>query len=228
MGDYAYRKSDKKEIKVGTCGSMYYLTFQQWANGDVCGGDVAGLIDVLPAITFRLPMENEKDIKAGDFDFYGFHGAEPIKILFKQRYVDKEHNNYEETPFVKEIHGWAMKNPSFIQLRNEYAGIMRCVPCYHGWLAPEEEVKQEKIGYNGFNDNVLCLTSVGFTHQMEAVVNVSCYACGQSICALSVDELDNLHSIGEGRKDFQNVVDCLHYMNEWAEQHRKELKPYAK
>lgn len=225
MGDYAYRKSDNQRIKIGTCGSLYYLTFDQWAADSVYGEDAAYIRGCLKgAITFRLPLEAEKDIKPGDFDFNGFHGTYPIQLYFRQRYVDEEHRNYELTDFVKEIKGHCFSSPGFIKMtkkvgRDNYeCGIYASAPCYHGFSASEKEQREKHFSYNGFHSNVLGITSVGFAHNGAAGANLTCMCCEKTVCMVDRHELQEQFGCfcSEDKKDFQNVLDCLTRMETWA------------
>jgi len=68
MGEYALRKSDDTEIKIGTCEDMYYLRYED-------RDKVSKLPNSLDPRTeynlrFRLPFPDEDDIKPGEYDDY--------------------------------------------------------------------------------------------------------------------------------------------------------------
>ncbi|SHI61056.1 hypothetical protein SAMN02745671_01138 [Anaerovibrio lipolyticus DSM 3074] len=228
MGDYAYRKCDGQEIKIGTCGVNYYLTFDQWVNGEVWGKDARLMNKNLERQSFRLPIEEEKDILPGDFDFHGFDGADPVRVFFRKEYVDEGNRDYRYTPFVKEIRKYCFENKGQLAMTKklgkyrfgdfeEGTGIYAYAPCYHGFVADKDEFKGKNFGYNGFNPHVLCITSVGFSSTMEAVATVSCYACEKHICMVGVDEMYQFRPLTSNyEQDFWNTVNLLHRMNRWA------------
>lgn len=223
MGDYAYRKSDDAHIKIGTCGSLYYLTFDQWAAGEVYGEDANYISRYIRGTTFRVPLEAEKDIKPGDFDFNGYHGTEPIRLVFDKMYVDEEHHNYELTDFAKEIKGHCLHSPGFISMtkgigrEGHSCGIYASAPCYHGFTASREEQKEKNFSYNGFQSHVLGITSVGFSHDGMAGATLSCICCESSFCMVDRYELENFRCFySDNKKDFQNVIECLERMEDWA------------
>lgn len=67
MGEYAVRKSDGQEIKIGTCEDMYYLRYDQ--RDAVQGGDAAlWAARAWEGARFRFPFPGEDGIAPGDFD----------------------------------------------------------------------------------------------------------------------------------------------------------------
>ena len=224
MGDYAYRTCDNAEIKVGCCGALYYVTFDQYVNGEVYGGDMVGLSKHVDKLTFRLPLESEKGILPGNFDFDGSYGAEPIPIYFKRRYIDEDNRNYELTEFVKEIKGYCMQKPGKIQMTHiiekhrdwtEGTGIYAYAPCWHGFIPKD---RPASIGYNGFNDNVLGISHLEFS-EGKAYAVLCCRACGSIVCGVDADELEkNFDVISRYDKDLANIIDCIRRMDKWVEE----------
>lgn len=65
MGDYMLRTADRERIKVGTCGALYYLRFDQWRQVEPCGDiDLSRCID---RVQFRFMWPDEDNIPAGEF-----------------------------------------------------------------------------------------------------------------------------------------------------------------
>jgi hypothetical protein len=62
MGEYAFRKSDKKEVKIGTCETMYYL---RWDNRN----DIVYPHNWLD-VSFRLPFPDEDSVPIGEYVEY--------------------------------------------------------------------------------------------------------------------------------------------------------------
>jgi len=60
MGEYAKRKSDGKEVKIGTCENMYYLRHEDKSKVKLCEGSGFGY-------RFRLPFPDEDSLQPGDY-----------------------------------------------------------------------------------------------------------------------------------------------------------------
>jgi hypothetical protein len=67
MGEYAIRKSDNVEVKIGTCESMYYLRADQRSQVRHLEGNVHPERDA-HSIRFRFPFPDEDTIAPGDFN----------------------------------------------------------------------------------------------------------------------------------------------------------------
>lgn len=125
MGEYAIRKSDNQEIKIGTCENMYYL---RYSDRDKVRRKNDNNLDpnddqIVSELRFRLPFPDEDHIKPGDYE-----------------------------PFRKEdvlLYGYEPKNenPGTLQLHTKY-GMLLNVPCYHGEKLPEN-IGDIKAFWNG-------------------------------------------------------------------------------
>ena len=62
MGEYAKRKKDGVEVKIGTCNQLFYLRHDQLS-------DVEYSYNGMNCF-FRIPNPDEDGIEAGDFDNY--------------------------------------------------------------------------------------------------------------------------------------------------------------
>lgn len=103
MGEYARRKYDEVDIKVGTCESMYYLRYTQ--RNDVVFRSPCPI----DALWFRLPRPEENGILAGDFEFHGYMGAKPLPIVFK---TDEEGNTSAEVEaHATEVKQYCLESP---------------------------------------------------------------------------------------------------------------------
>lgn len=69
MGEYAKRKSDGQEIKIGTCESMYYLRADQRDAVEAMPGNVHP-IDDAEHVRFRFPFPDEDKVLPGEFANY--------------------------------------------------------------------------------------------------------------------------------------------------------------
>ena len=132
MGEYAIRKSDGQEIKIGTCEQMYYLRADQVdlirpLNENNVNPQSAAQAE---KIRFRFPFPQEDRNAPGEFEDYdyglGLYGIEPPE--------DIEH--------------------SFLQFTRNYpqaGGITLSTPCPR---SKEGKAAGLKINYNGYNGPV--------------------------------------------------------------------------
>lgn len=67
MGEYAVRKSDGENVKIGTCEDMYYLRYDQRKLVKATRGNVDPVADVRE-LRFRFPWPDEDGTKPGSFD----------------------------------------------------------------------------------------------------------------------------------------------------------------
>lgn len=67
MGEYATRKSDGQNVKIGTCENMYYLRADQVELIRPESGNVSPLRD-WKEIRFRFPWPDEDSVAPGDFE----------------------------------------------------------------------------------------------------------------------------------------------------------------
>jgi hypothetical protein len=125
MGEYAIRKSDNQEIKIGTCENMYYLRYSDRDMVTALEGNVDPMDeDTVKELRFRLPFPDEDNIKPGEYE--PFRGA---------------HLSYDfKAPDT-------VKDPGIVQLHSK-KGLMVNVTCYHGEKLPEN-TKDVHFFFNG-------------------------------------------------------------------------------
>ena len=71
MGEYAIRKSDGAEVKIGTCEDMYYLRADQADQVTHKSGNVDPRnLEHLKSLRFRFPWPDEDMTAPGSFDRY--------------------------------------------------------------------------------------------------------------------------------------------------------------
>jgi hypothetical protein len=121
MGEYAKRKSDGVEIKIGTCESMYYL---RWDDRD----KVTPLPGSLNPATegnlyWRLPLPEEDDILPGAYES---HDKRITLLPWEEE--DNSWKTYEPDDEVE---------PGTFQLHHESSGLLLNVRCYHGVKLPD-------------------------------------------------------------------------------------------
>lgn len=113
MGEYATRKSDGVEVKIGTCESMYYLrhedqskvTYQYFEHG----------------LRYRLPFPDEDSVAVGEYPDH-----ERGLRLYKT-----DENGWSEG-FIPD----GDLEPGLIQLTHP-SGLLVNVKCHHGLKLPE-------------------------------------------------------------------------------------------
>jgi hypothetical protein len=120
MGEYAIRKSDQAEIKIGTCESMYYL---RWEDIDKVQINY-NLRE--PGLWFRLPLPKEDGIEPGSYD-----GHRALVRLMP--YPDPD-NERQTIAFSLED-----PTPGRFQMHHP-SGLLLGVPCYHGAHLPDVAV----------------------------------------------------------------------------------------
>jgi hypothetical protein len=126
MGEYAIRKSDNQEIKIGTCESMYYLRYSDRHMVRALEGNVDPMDEgTVKELRFRLPFPDEDKVKPGEYKDYS-RGAS-LSYDFKDE--------------------GTVNTPGIVQLHSK-CGMMVNVTCYHGEKLPED-TKDARFFFNG-------------------------------------------------------------------------------
>lgn len=129
MGEYA--KFNGREIKIGTCESMYYLRYEDRARVD----PVPHSLDPakVTGLFFRLPYPDEDGQEPGSYKMHnkGYRLGKREELPNGQSYWADWHP--EDA---------ADADPGIIQLSHE-SGLLLNVPCHHGAKLPDvgEHVK---------------------------------------------------------------------------------------
>lgn len=172
MGEYAIRKLDRKEIKIGTCESMYYLRFEDRSkvaplpnNVDVSrDSDAAQLL-------FRLPFPDEDGMQPGQYS--DFNRGERLYRASKFG-----HDDFEDAE--------TLDDPGLMQLRHEQSGLLVNMPCYHGQRLPELTENGKKVAtfWNGkghsFELHMLRCVRDEETGNLALLPVVRCRHCGHA------------------------------------------------
>lgn len=154
MGEYARRKRDGVEVKIGTCSDMYYIRYED-------RDKVARLQNSLDCsvefnLRWRLPFPDEDKVKIGEYEDYcrgcGLSGF----------------NDYDGM----------IDNVGTLQLTHE-SGLLINVPCYHGIKLPD--ITGPKVGafWNG-KSNHIELSSVKNMPDGTLRPVIRCRYCGES------------------------------------------------
>lgn len=154
MGEYATRKSDGQEIKIGTCESMYYLRYEDRAKVRHLSGNVNPVKDA-GELRFRLPFPDEDGIQPGEYEDYN-RGQRLYRYLPCQcckgepttyKCIRCDGSGCE--PYADQFSDPSTTDdPGIMQLRHEASGLILNVPCYHGEKLPDV-VKPMQAFWNG-------------------------------------------------------------------------------
>lgn len=132
MGEYAIRKSDNEEIKIGTCEMMYYLRYEDRhkvsPRPDRNDTDPSTFENVF----WRLPFPDEDHVLPGDYENHGR----------AERLYTKD--DCCATALTAEL----TSNDGIIQLHHE-SGLLLNVPCTHGRELPDTTGTSIKSFWNG-------------------------------------------------------------------------------
>jgi len=118
MGEYTKRLSDRQEIKIGTCESMYYL---RWDDIDKVASPGYSLRE--PGFWFRLPFPDEDDIGPGGYDTHD----RGYRLLPYQAEDDP-------APTLFEVPD---PSPGLLQVYHSNSGLLLNVKCHHNQKLPE-------------------------------------------------------------------------------------------
>lgn len=165
MGEYATRKSDKQQIKIGTCESMYYL---RW-NDRLAVTKMQGSLDpaTCPNLYWRLPLPCEDDILPGDYD--SCHAT--VRLL----------PWYDENDKAVSYEPPGTLDPGTIQLHHP-SGLLLNVKCHHGNKLPEVsgEIKACWNGKDGYPLELCGIKNHELADGSQVLMPlVRCRHCGQ-------------------------------------------------
>jgi hypothetical protein len=116
MGEYAIRKSDGEEIKIGTLEEMYYIRYEDQSKVTLKPNNRFGY-------RWRLPFPDEDNLQPGDYKQHNRRCR-----LYKARDDKKGYDDFTDESKVSEN--------GLVQLTHE-CGLLINVPCFHGIKLPE-------------------------------------------------------------------------------------------
>lgn len=136
MGEYAIRKVDGMEVKIGTCTDMYYLRYEDRRLVYKIPGNVDPRVDT--NLTWRLPFPEEDHIAIGMYP-PGFKGFPLV--------------GFSSPETVNDVGYTILTNAT-----PSKAGISIRVPCYHGERLPD--IEGGKVFWSGSNSKAYELIAV--------------------------------------------------------------------
>jgi hypothetical protein len=117
MGEYATRKSDHQEVKIGTCEDMFYLRYEDRGKVRQLPGSLNPATEL--DLRFRLPFPDEDSVRIGEYQ--DFNRGER---LYAENDTDCRNLHIPDD------------DPGIIQLTHK-SGLLLNVPCHHGQKLPE-------------------------------------------------------------------------------------------
>ena len=172
MGEYAKRKIDGVDIKIGTCEDMFNCRYDQISEV------------IYPYMSdnlyWRIPTPDEDGIKPGDFNH---------SLLLRDIYTPWK-IKIDASRFSEEDKT-GMKQQGSFQLREPKMGLLVNIRCPHGF--PMEQFKQNKegdiisMGYNGHQDTLYLKGLKNEPSEMKVLVE--CSAC-RSMWSFSFNDIE--------------------------------------
>jgi hypothetical protein len=182
MGEYAIRKSDGVEIKIGTCEDMYYIRFEDRDKVSALRGNV-DIANDPDGSRFRLPFPDEDDVLPGEYHEYN-RGLRLYRMVEGPPYLGPNQEPTEHCEDWKDES--AANHPGVIQLHHQDAGLLVNLPCYHGIKLPELiEGAGGRVstfwngkGHSFVLSSVKCIKSDGDLHILQPVIR--CRHCDEA------------------------------------------------
>lgn len=172
MSEYATRKIDCKEFKIGTCDDMFNCRYDQISEV------------IYPYMSdnlyWRIPTPDEDGIQPGDFN---------QSLLLRDIYTPWK-VKIDASRFSEEDKA-GMKQQGFFQLREPKMGLLVNIRCPHGF--PMEQFKQNKegdiisMGYSGHQDTLYLKGLKNEPNELKVLVE--CSACG-SMWSFSFNDIE--------------------------------------
>ena len=154
MGEYAKRKSDGLEVKIGTCENMYYLRYDRRNEVDYDFGNYKW--------NWRIPTPDEDDVRDGEFG----------GLLVDGKYIPHRLGLIYDIP--EDVQNEIASYEGLMQIHDNKCGLLANIPCYHGIKLPEGTDKI-KFHWNGKSDCIyLAFLQNG---EKELLVGTQCKMC---------------------------------------------------
>jgi len=159
MGEYAKRKSDGVEVKIGTCESMYYLRYED-------RNKVKKIPNSLDAsreknLFWRIPFPDEDAVQIGEYNDH----SRGLRLYKDGKYGADDFSDKE-----------TIDDPGTMQMTHP-GGLLVNVKCYHGEKLPEstEDFKAFFNGRSWFYE----LAHIKNLENGDVLPVVRCRHCGQ-------------------------------------------------
>ena len=186
MGEYAHviKGGIRKEIKLGTCENMYYLTLPQLFDVSTSGR----LVKCLDELVFRPHVPWEKGIRAGEY-------KDCIDLKKTRLYADW--NDDDIALFRK--HKGLVNVAVPMQNSDTNSGLYVQIECAHGFNEVGVDTREGRTFYNGRNSNVFSLSGV-MVRNKKVLFEIQCGICGKHF-TIDYSELKGVH-MDKDTKDY--------------------------
>ena len=164
MGEYATRKADGVEIKIGTCETMYYIRWEDQSKVQPKPGSDFGWF-------WRIPFPDEDSVLPGEYNPYE-RGLRLYKTEEGPPYINGRPSRIT-VDFEAEN---TVDSPGHFQMRHETSGLLMSVPCYHGQKLPAVP-EDWRCNWNGKN-HAFELAYIRSTDEGPLFPVVRCRFCG--------------------------------------------------
>lgn len=198
MGEYATRKIDSKDFKIGTCEEMFNCRYEQI--------DEVEYPYMTDNLYWRIPTPDEDGTLPGDYDYslLGEDGHIPLKLKL-------------DTSKFSEEDLTGMKQSGIVQLKEPKMGLLVNIRCPHGLPMEQFKPKNNEIvysmGYNGHRDT---LYLKGLKNELtELKVLVECSCCRQ-MWSFSFNDIEPLIN------SLWLKLRLLHQISDYHYQHSEE------
>lgn len=200
MSEYAIRKIDNTEFKIGTCEEMYNCRYDQI--GEIVYPYLSD------SLYWRIPTPDEDGIKPGDFK---------LSLLLQEDYIPWR-LRLDTSKFSNEDIG-VMKQSGTIQLKGPHMGLLVSMRCPHGFSMEQfKENKNGSVVYMGYNGHRDTLYLKGLKNEpAELKVLIECSACG-SMWSFSFNDIEPA---------IESIWMRLRFLHQISEYHDKRNKENA-
>ena len=180
MGEYAIRKVDGREIKIGTCENMYYLRFEDRGDVTKLQGNVDPVVDA-KLLRFRVPFPDEDLILPGDYPH-----VRALTLEMKGHKLPLQEN---EAPVGR------------MQVVHK-SGLLLSIPCHHGEMLPDLG-PVATAAWNGRDTNSYELKAVA-PGDGRIFLIVGCRWCSEEF-SLTLEQIEPLLSDKELIRRLQQI-----------------------
>lgn len=209
MGEYAKRKVDQAEVKIGTCSSMYYMTPSQIFDIDWSSYNIG---ECFQELYFRIWLPCEENVLVGDF--YS-HKVDTSRTRFMLEPTDEDIAMYRSHPSLVRQ---SVQSDSFKSKYNKRSetGLEVSFQCCHGYNddIPRNEQDSHSLGLINKcqKNNVFCLEQIRFVDK-EPTFIASCGICGAKFC-YSYEEFKRMKFYEYNTfEDHEEYIDLKNYIN---------------
>lgn len=209
MSEYAIRKSDGKDIYIGSCEDMSCLRYED--RNKVIPSNKSFNIENCRNLYWRLPVPDEDNILPGDYTGCPYYKKDEKYSFY---YITNQcglNNDPEEFKGIIDV-------PGSFQLVKETLGLILSVKCYHGFKLNENN-DDVNFGWNGKSD-ALCLMGVK-NEENEMKILYGCVSCNK-MWSCPYQEIQHLITNQEMNKRLFKL--CSEY---WEQRNPGKEYPHA-